>query len=83
MMMVRSITASRIHKRWCNSYNILDINRVILQGRAEQKLDWHFDMRNATTFDPILDMDEVLEFVSPNHSGIEWLDGPQEIGIDE
>ena len=23
-------------------------------------------------------MDEVLEFVSPSHSELEWLDGPQE-----
>ena len=29
-------------------------------------------------FDPILEMDEVLEFVSPSHSELEWLDGPQE-----
>ena len=29
-------------------------------------------------FDPILEVDEVLEFVSPSHSEIEWLDGPQE-----
>ena len=29
-------------------------------------------------FDPILNMDEVLEFVSPSHPGMEWLDRPQE-----
>ena len=35
-------------------------------------------------FGPILDMDEVLEFISPSHSGIEWLDGTTGIiGIDE
>ena len=32
-------------------------------------------------FDPILEVDEVLEFVSPSHSGIEWLDGPQEYEV--
>ena len=44
-----SITVSRIHKRWCNSHDILDIKMVTLQGRTEQKLDWHFDLRNTTT----------------------------------
>ena len=29
-------------------------------------------------FDPILDMDEVPELVSPSHSELERLDGPQE-----
>ena len=48
IMMVRSITTSIIHKRWCSSYDILDINRVILQGRTKQKLVWHFDLRNTT-----------------------------------
>ena len=48
-MMARSITASRIHKRWCNSHDILDIKMVIPQGRTEQKLDWHFDLWNTTT----------------------------------
>ena len=32
-------------------------------------------------FDPILDMDGLLEFVSPSHSGIEWLDSPQEYEV--
>ena len=41
IMMARSITALRIRERWCNSYNILDIKGVILEGRTEQKLDWH------------------------------------------
>ena len=75
-MMARSITASRIHKRWCNSHDTLDIKMVTLQGRAEQRLDWHFDLRNTTT--SIQEMDRIPEFVSPSHSGIEWLDGPQE-----
>ena len=29
-------------------------------------------------FDPILEVDKVLEFVSPSHLKIEWLDIPQE-----
>ena len=49
IMMARSITASRIHKRWCNSHDILDMKMVIPQGRTKQKLDWHFDLRNTTT----------------------------------
>ena len=40
-MMAGSITASRIHERWCNSHDNPDIKGVILQGRIEQKLDWH------------------------------------------
>ena len=32
-------------------------------------------------FDPILEMDEVLELVSPSHSEIEWLDRPQEYEV--
>ena len=47
--MARSITASRIHKRWCNSHDTLDIKMVTLQGRTEQKLDWQFDPWNTTT----------------------------------
>ena len=39
--MARSITASRIHKRWCNSHDNPDIKKVILQGRTDKKLDWH------------------------------------------
>ena len=37
--MARGITMSRIHKRWCNSHEIPVIKKVILQGRADQKLD--------------------------------------------
>ena len=48
-MMARSITASRIHKMVYNSHDIPDIKMVILQGRTDQKLDWHFDLRNTTT----------------------------------
>ena len=77
-MMARSITASRIHKRWCNSHDTPDIKMVTLQGRAEQKLDWHFDPRNTIALTQIRDMGEVLEFVSPIHSEIERLDGSQE-----
>ena len=47
MMIARSITVSRIHKRWCNSHDTLDIKMVTLQGRAEQKLDGHFGLRNT------------------------------------
>jgi len=46
-MMVRSITVSRVHRMVCNSHDILDIKMVILQGRTEQKLDWHFDLRST------------------------------------
>ena len=44
-MMARSITASRIHERWCNSHDNPNIKGVILQGRIEQKLDWHLICR--------------------------------------
>ena len=36
-MMARSIIASRVHRRLCNSYDIPDIKRAILQGRTESK----------------------------------------------
>ena len=71
-MRARSITVSRVHRMVCNSHDNLNIKRVILQGRT---LFWSAEY---DYFDPILDMDEVLEFISPSHSGIEWLDGPQE-----
>ena len=45
MMMVRSMTVSGIHKRWCNSHDNPDIKGVILQGRTEQKMDWHLICR--------------------------------------
>ena len=48
MMMARSITASRIHKSWCNYHDIPDIKRAILQGRTESKAGLHFDLRNTT-----------------------------------
>ena len=76
-MMARSITASRIHKRWCNSHDTLGIKMVTLQGRAEQKLDWHFDLHNTTTLTQSWIWMKVLEFVSPSHSEIERLGGPQ------
>ena len=75
-MMARSITATRIHKRVCNSHDIRDIKMVIPQGRTDQKLDCNL-ICGHNYFDPILNMDEVLEFVSPIHSEIEWLGGPQ------
>ena len=45
-----SITMSKIHERWCNSHDNHDIKGVILQGRTEQKLDWHFDLWDTTTW---------------------------------
>ena len=51
---------------------------VTLQGGTEQKIGLVFWSAEYDYFDPILDMDEELEFISPSHSGIEWLDGPQE-----
>ena len=77
-MMARSITASRIHERWCNSHDTLGIKMVTLQGRAEQKAGLASWSAEYNCFDPILDMDEVLELVSPSHSEIERLDRPQE-----
>ena len=77
-MMARSITVPRVHRMVCNSYNNLDIKYVILQGRTEPKAGLAIRSAEHNFFDPILDMDEVLEFVSPSHSGIEWLDRPQE-----
>ena len=77
-MMVRSITTSRVHKSRCNPHENPDIKMVILQGRTESKAGLAFWSAEHNCFDPILDMDEVLEFVSPSHSGIEWLDRPQE-----
>jgi hypothetical protein len=69
---------SRIHKRWCNSHEIPVIKKVILQGTTESKAGLAICSAEHNFFDPILDMEEVLEFVSPSHSAIEWLDGPQE-----
>ena len=67
-MMERSITAPRIHRMVCNSHDILDIKMVILQGRTEQ--NWiDILICGIQLVDPILDMEEVLEFVSPSHSG--------------
>ena len=48
-MMARSIIAARIHKRWCNSHEILDIKMVTLQGRTESKAGLAFDFRITTT----------------------------------
>ena len=48
MMMARSITASRIHKSWCNYHDIPDIKRAILQGRTESKAGLAFDLQNTT-----------------------------------
>ena len=78
IMMARSITTSRIHKSRCNPHENPDIKTVILQGRTESKAGLAFWSAEHNCFDPILDMEEVLEFVSPSHSAIEWLDGPQE-----
>ena len=76
--MARSITVSRVHRMVCNSHYIFDIKMEILQGRTESKVGLAFLFAEYNFFDPILDMDEVLEFVSPSHSGVDWLDGPQE-----
>ena len=76
-MMARSITVSRIHKRWCNSHDNPDIRRQ--HSKVEQNKSWiGILICGIQLLDPILDMDEVLEFVSPSHSRIEWLDRPQE-----
>ena len=77
-MMERGITASSVHKRRCNSHDIPDIKWVILQGRTEQKLDWHFDLRSTTVLTQSWIWKRYWSFVSPSHSGIEWLDRPQE-----
>ena len=42
---------------------------VILQGRTEPKAGLAIRSAEHNFFDPILDMEEVLEFVSPSHSG--------------
>ena len=68
-MMVRSITVPRVLRMVCNSYNNLDIKYVILQGRTEPKAGLAIRSAEHNFFDPILDMEEVLEFVSPSHSG--------------
>ena len=77
-MMARSITTSRIHKRWCNSHDNPDVKRVTLQGGTEPKAGLKLCFAIHNYLDPTLDMGQVLEFVSPSHSRIEWLDGPQE-----
>ena len=47
--------------------------------RVEQNKTWiGILICRIQLLDPILNMDEVLEFVSPSHSRIEWLDRPQE-----
>ena len=81
--MVRSITASRIHERCCNSHNNPDIKGGNTLGQNISEAGLAFWSAEYTCFDPILDMDEVLEFISPSHSEIEWLDRQQEWkGID-
>ena len=78
-MMARSITTSRIHKSRCNPHENPDIKTVIFQGRTESKAGLAIcSAEHNFFFDPILDMEEVLEFVSPSHSAIEWLDGSRE-----
>ena len=77
-MMARSTTVLRVHRMVCNSYNNPDIKMVILQGRTGSKAGLAICSVEHNFFDPILDMEDVLEFVSPSHSAIEWLDGPQE-----
>ena len=37
----------KIHESWCSSHDNSDIKGVMLQGRTEQKLDWHFDLRST------------------------------------
>ena len=76
-MTARSITVPGVHRMGCNSYNNPDLKMVILQGRTEPKAGLAIRSAEHNFFDPILDMEEVLEFVSPSHSAIEWLDGPQ------
>ena len=68
-MMARSITTSRILKSRCNPHENPDIKGVILQGRTEPKAGLAIRSAEHNFFDPILDMEEVLEFVSPSHSG--------------
>ena len=77
-MMARSITTSRIHKSRCNPHENPDIKTVIFQGRTESKAGLAICSAEHNFFDPILDMDEVPEFVSPSHSELERLDGQQE-----
>ena len=60
-MMARGITVSRVHRRWCNSNDILDIKMVIPQGRKEQNMDclavsqyadgWYLDLPFVDVFD--------------------------------
>ena len=77
-MMARSITVSRIHERWCNSHDTLVMKEGDTPRWNRTKVGLAFWSAEYDYFDPILDMDEVLEFVSPSHSKIEWLDRPQE-----
>ena len=50
---------------------------VTLQGRAGSKAGLAFWPAEYNYYDLILEMDKVLEFVSPIHSEIERLDGAQ------
>ena len=77
MMMARSITA-RIHKRVCNSHNTLVMKEGGTPTYNRTKARLAFRSVDYNCFGPILEVDKVLEFVSPSHSRIEWLDRPQE-----
>ena len=77
-MMARIITASRIHKRWCNSHDTLDIKMVTLQGRAEQKLDLHFGLQNTITLTQSKKWIRYWSLFLLVILDLEWLDRPQE-----
>ena len=62
----------------CTSYNNPDIKDGNTPRENRTKSWIGIWSAEYNYFDPILDMDKVLEFVTPSHSGIEWLDGPQE-----
>ena len=82
-MMIGSITASRIHKMVYNSHDIPDIKKVILQGRAEQKLGQQLDLQSTTTLTQSqiwMRYWSLFLLVIPEQSG---LTGHKSSGIDE
>ena len=68
-MMARSITVPRVHRMVCNSYNNPDIEDGNTPRYNRAKAGLAICSAEHNFFDTILDMEEVLEFVSPSHSG--------------
>ena len=65
--MARSITVPRVHRMVCNAYNNPDIKDGNTPRQNRAKAGLAICSAEYNYFDPILDMDEGPEFVSPSH----------------